>query len=259
MTISPVTRARRHTLFFLREIRAFAPVFLDTDIDMTAVRAHRSAARTAGEHFSVVAYILQVAGRVLAAHPEANAAVHGRKMARYPEVSGKLTLDKELDGRRVVLACVLRDLDTATLPRIQQQIDHHRRGDPHDMPEFAAVRRLHRAPWPLAAAVFRLGFRPLRRRAALFGTFAVTSLGHRPVDGFYSVGGTAITLGVGQIADRPVAVDGRVAVAPVMRLSLTFDHRVIDGAEAADILAEIKHGLETYAPDRSPAQRLETR
>jgi pyruvate/2-oxoglutarate dehydrogenase complex dihydrolipoamide acyltransferase (E2) component len=40
--------------------------------------------------------------------------------------------------------------------------------------------------------------------------------------------------------------DGALAVAPLMRLSLAFDHRVIDGAEAADVLTEIKDGLEGY-------------
>ncbi|MGP4049797.1 2-oxo acid dehydrogenase subunit E2 [Streptomyces sp. 2A115] len=78
------------------------------------------------------------------------------------------------------------------------------------------------------------------------GTFAVTSLGHRPVEAFHSVGGTTITLGLGAIADRPVLRDGRITVTPVMPLSLTFDHRVIDGTEAADVLAEIEEGLESF-------------
>lgn len=51
---------------------------------------------------------------------------------------------------------------------------------------------------------------------------------------------------MGRIADRPVARDGAVVIAPVMRLSLAFDHRVIDGAEAADVLTEIKDALEAY-------------
>ncbi|MEU4746675.1 2-oxo acid dehydrogenase subunit E2, partial [Actinosynnema sp. NPDC023658] len=90
------------------------------------------------------------------------------------------------------------------------------------------------------------GLRSLTRRPGLLGTFAVTSLGHRPVDGFHSVGGTTITLGLGRTADRPVVRDGVVAVAPVMRLNLAFDHRVVDGAEAADVLAEIRAGLQGF-------------
>ncbi|WP_306936483.1 2-oxo acid dehydrogenase subunit E2 [Streptomyces phaeochromogenes] len=45
---------------------------------------------------------------------------------------------------------------------------------------------------------------------------------------------------------RPPCRDGRVVVAPVLPPGPTFGHRVIDGAEAADVLAEIKEGLESF-------------
>jgi pyruvate/2-oxoglutarate dehydrogenase complex dihydrolipoamide acyltransferase (E2) component len=243
--ITPVARERKHTLHFLREIRAFSPVFLDTEIDMTAVVRHRDTRHK----YSVVTYVLYAAARVLAAHPEANAAIRGRgrpRVARYTSVNGKLTLDRTLNGRRIVLSTVLPDLQRASLNDIQRQVDHFRLGDPAVMPEFAPARLLHRLPWPLDGLLFRLAVRPLTRRATAFGTFAVTSLGHRPVDGFYSVGGTTMTLGIGQIADRPVARAGNVVVAPMMRLSLAFDHRVVDGAEAADVLADVKCALDGF-------------
>lgn len=256
-----VARQRRHTLHFLEEIRGFAPVFLDTEVDMTGVSAHRSAARAGGHRYSIVTYVLYSAARVLARHPEANAAIAGRRrprVARYPSVNGKLTLDKTLAGQRVVLSAVLPDLQDAGLAEIQQQVDHYRDGDPATMPEFARVRALHRLPWPLRPAVFRLGVRPLRRRPLTFGTFAVTSLGHRPVDGFHSVGGTTVTIGLGRIADRPVVRGGALAVAPVMRLNLAFDHRVIDGAEAADVLADLKQALEAFAAEAQDAAAAAT-
>jgi pyruvate/2-oxoglutarate dehydrogenase complex dihydrolipoamide acyltransferase (E2) component len=249
MIVMPVPRQRRHTLFFLREIRPIAPVFLDTDVDMTAVSRHRRAARDGGDRYSVASYVLCTAARALIAHPEANAAIHGRlrpRLARYQTVNGKLTLDRTIDGQRVVLSAVLPDLHRATLAEVQEQVDRYRDGDPDQMPEFAGVRMLHRLPWLLGGALFRLGVRPLHRRAEAFGTFAVSSLGHRPVDGFYSVGGTTITLGLGQVADRPVARDGRLEIAPTMRLSLAFDHRVVDGALAADVLADIRGRLESF-------------
>jgi pyruvate/2-oxoglutarate dehydrogenase complex dihydrolipoamide acyltransferase (E2) component len=243
--ITPIARERRHTLHFLREIRGFSPVFLGTDVDMTAVTGHRDTRHK----YSVVTYVLYAAARVLAAHPEANAAIRGRgrpRIGRYPSVNGKFTLDRTVNGQRIVLSTVLPDLQLTSLGDIQQQVDHFREGDPAEMPEFAGARLLHRLPWPWGGLLFRLGVRPLSRRGTMFGTFAVTSLGHRAVDGFYSVGGTTITLGLGRIADRPAVVDGTVVVAPLMRLSLTFDHRVIDGAEAADILTELKYALENF-------------
>ncbi|GAA2157768.1 2-oxo acid dehydrogenase subunit E2 [Kitasatospora kazusensis] len=250
---TPIARERRPTLHFLREVRSISPVFLDTDIDMTAVVRHRDTVRK----FSVVTYVLHEAARVLAAHPEANAAMRGRlrpRIARYSSVNGKFTLDRTMNGQRIVVSTVLPDLHRSGLAEIQQRVDHFRDGDPAVMPEFAPTRLLQRLPRPLGGLLFRLGVRPLSRRAQTFGTFAVTSLGHRPVDGFYSVGGATITLGLGRITDRPVVRDGRLAVAPLMRLSLTFDHRVIDGAEGADVLADLKHALEAFTDSREVAE-----
>ncbi|MFI5806916.1 2-oxo acid dehydrogenase subunit E2 [Streptomyces sp. NPDC051561] len=244
-----VAAQRRHTLYFLDQVRSFAPVHLDTEVDMSAVLAHRARAAAQGWKYSHSSYVLHTAARVLARHPDANAAVTGGlrpRITRYPTAVGKLTLDRTLDGHRIVLAAILPALDTAALDDIQEKIDHYRDGDPHTMPEFAAVRALHRAPWPAALLRFRRAARNLAARPFITGTFAVTSLGHRPVDGFHSMGGTTVTLGIGQVADRPVARAGSVTVAPVMRLNLSFDHRVIDGAEAADVLAEIRTGLENF-------------
>jgi pyruvate/2-oxoglutarate dehydrogenase complex dihydrolipoamide acyltransferase (E2) component len=262
MTITPVPRERRHTLYFLTEARRVAPVFLDTEVDMTEVLRHRGPAGGAGDRYSLVTYLLHAAGRVLATHPEANAAFGGRlrpRVIRHPTVTGKLTLDKTLNGQRVVLATMIPDLGNAGMREIQDQVDRYRDSDPDQAPEFAAVRALHRLPLPLGAMAFRATVRPLRKRATAFGTFAVTSLGHRPVDGFYSVGGTTITLGVGRVADRPVVRDGAVATAPLMRLTLTFDHRVIDGAEAADVLTEIKDRLERPRPAADGASSVAAR
>ncbi|MEV5315669.1 MULTISPECIES: 2-oxo acid dehydrogenase subunit E2 [unclassified Streptomyces] len=251
MQIAAIARERRHTLLFLDEIRPFAPVHLDTEVDMSEVLAHRAAAQGDGHPLSVVTYVLHAAARVLAAHPEANAAIRGHlrpRVARFGEVSGKIALDKEIGGRRVVVSAVLPDLHRAGLAEIQRRVTQLRDGDPEAMPEFASTLLLHRLPGPVARGLYRLAVRPLVRHPRFFGTFAVSSLGHRAVDGFHSVGGTTVTFGVGRIVDRPVVRDGAVGSAPVMRLNLTFDHRVIDGAEAADILTEVKELLESH-PD----------
>jgi pyruvate/2-oxoglutarate dehydrogenase complex dihydrolipoamide acyltransferase (E2) component len=240
----PLARQRRPTLYFLEEIRAISPVFLDTEVDVTAL-----ARGPAGDprRASVTAHAVHAAGRVLAGHPEANAAIRGRRrprIARYPGVHVKVTLDKRLSGQRIVLSAVLRDADRATVPEIQDELSRLRDGDPEQLPEFAGARTLHRLPVAVGRAGFRRAVRPLAGRVERLGTVAVTSLGHWPVDGFYSVGGTTITIGLGRVTDRPVARDGQVVIAPVLRLSLAFDHRVIDGAEAAEILAALRTALE---------------
>ena len=55
-------------------------------------------------------------------------------------------------------------------------------------------------------------------------------------------------LGMHNIVDRPMVVDGQIAVRPVMYIALTYDHRVVDGKEAVQFLVAVKQRVE--APDR---------
>lgn len=247
-------RRRRHTLYFLEHAARQRPVHLDTDIDMTRVEAHRAAARAAGRRSSVVAYVLYAAGRVLHRHPEANAALdpgrllglRGPRTVRFDGVTAKLALDRTVDGERTVLSALLPGLESAGLDEIQRRIERYRGPDTAGLPEFRGVRLLGRLPVPLGRLAFAAALRDPRRRPAVLGTVSVSSLGHRPVDGFHSSGGTAVTLCAGRVAERPVARDGRLTIAPVMRLGLTFDHRIIDGAAAADVLGDLKTTLEEF-------------
>jgi pyruvate dehydrogenase E2 component (dihydrolipoamide acetyltransferase) len=78
------------------------------------------------------------------------------------------------------------------------------------------------------------------------GAFSITNLGAYRVDGFTPILNppeTAI-LGVGRIADKAVVVDGAVEARTMCTLSLSFDHRVVDGAPAATFLARIAELLE---------------
>jgi len=79
------------------------------------------------------------------------------------------------------------------------------------------------------------------------GTFTITNLGMFGVDVFTPIINppeTAI-LGVGRIVEKPVVVDKKVVVKPIMQLSLSFDHRVVDGAPAAQFLREVKEIIES--------------
>ena len=78
------------------------------------------------------------------------------------------------------------------------------------------------------------------------GTFTITNLGMYGVDVFTPIINppeTAI-LGAGRVAEKPIVMDEQVVVRPVMQLSLTFDHRVVDGAPAAEFLQKVKQKLE---------------
>lgn len=78
------------------------------------------------------------------------------------------------------------------------------------------------------------------------GTFTVSNLGMFPIDEFAAVINPpqAAVLAVGAVLERPIARDGHAVVARTMRVTLSSDHRVIDGAEAARFLATLKGLLE---------------
>ena len=82
----------------------------------------------------------------------------------------------------------------------------------------------------------------LTREEYTDGTFTITNLGMYDVDEFTAVINPpeAAILAVGKIADTPVVENGEVVVRPIMTLSLTYDHRIIDGAPAAQFLQYVK-------------------
>src|SRR5215470_7336736 len=88
--------------------------------------------------------------------------------------------------------------------------------------------------------------RKLRQQELSGATFSVSNLGMFPVDEFVAIINPpeAAILAVGAIVDKPVVVDGQLAVGKRMRVTLSADHRVIDGAMGAQFLADLKAALE---------------
>lgn len=78
------------------------------------------------------------------------------------------------------------------------------------------------------------------------GTFTVTNLGMFRVDGFTPIlrPPESGILGVGRVVEKPAVFKGEICVRPLMTLSLTFDHRVVDGAPAAEFLQTLARYLE---------------
>ena len=78
------------------------------------------------------------------------------------------------------------------------------------------------------------------------GSFTITNLGANEIDGFTPIINPPQVgiLGVGRVVEKPVIASGEIVKGEAMYLSLTFDHRVIDGAPAAAFLQTVKGLLE---------------
>ena len=81
------------------------------------------------------------------------------------------------------------------------------------------------------------------------GTFTISNLGMYGIEQFVAVLNPpqVAILAVGSIADRPAAVEGELAVRPTLTMTLTCDHRAIDGSEGADFLRDVKRFVEAPA------------
>ena len=88
--------------------------------------------------------------------------------------------------------------------------------------------------------------RKLRPADLAGGTFTLTNLGMYNVDAFIAIVNApqAAILAVGRIVERVVAVGGQAAVRPMLNLSLSCDHRVVDGARAAQFLDDLAKLIE---------------
>lgn len=85
----------------------------------------------------------------------------------------------------------------------------------------------------------------------VFGSMLSTPIINPPQSGI---------LGMHNIIERPIAVDGRVEIHPMMYLALSYDHRIIDGRESVGFLVAVKEGLENPTEllmDNNPEKALE--
>jgi pyruvate dehydrogenase E2 component (dihydrolipoamide acetyltransferase) len=84
--------------------------------------------------------------------------------------------------------------------------------------------------------------------------FSVTNLGASRIDAFTPLldPPQSAILGVGRARPRPAVVDGSITVRTIMILSLTFDHRVTDGAPAAAFLGRVVETLESSLSGLEP-------
>jgi pyruvate dehydrogenase E2 component (dihydrolipoamide acetyltransferase) len=163
--------------------------------------------------------LVALVARVLQKHPRMNASWTGTGVRTNAEINVGLAMAVD-DG---VVAPVIHGADKVELGEIAVQ----RR----DMAERARSGKLR--PADLAG-----------------GTFTISNLGMFGVDAFTAIiiPPQAAILAVGTIADRVVPVNGHPGVRPVMTLTLSSDHRAVDGARAAEFLRDLAAAIENPQP-----------
>ena len=191
-------------------LQSMAQLTLAMDAEMGAVVADRERRKQAGNPPGYTDYVVAAAARALSTHPDVNSQVTDDGIAVLPDIHVGLAV--ALDNG--LLVPVVRHADRLTLQQLS-----------------AETTRLAQAARSGALA-------PAELEGA---TFSVTALGMFGVDAFTPVINppNAAILGVGRLRDDVVVIDGAVATVKRLTLSLTWDHRVIDGAPAAEFCRTI--------------------
>jgi len=208
----PITRMRRAVgEAMTRSVREAPQFSISRDVDMTAANARRKAA---GASYTDV--IVAAVSTALRAHPRMRSRFDGDGVV----VSEKIDVGIAVALDAGLIVPVVRDADRKPLGALRDERE------------------------ALEAAV-----RSGRARADAFGDASITvsNLGTFGVDRFTAIVNPpeAAILAVGRVAERVIAVNGAPVVRPVVSLTLTVDHRVADGADAARYLADVATQLET--------------
>ncbi|MFQ5528999.1 MAG: pyruvate dehydrogenase complex dihydrolipoamide acetyltransferase [Gemmatimonadota bacterium] len=203
-----------------RLVQSIGPVphfFLTTEIDMGPVLDLRKSlnARLSEGKVGVNDLLIKVAAEALARHPEINASFDGDAIRRHGSVDIGIAVAVP-DG---LITPVLRDADRKGLLRISAEAT--------DLVVRARNRRL--TPEEYQGATFSIS------NLGMFGIDEFTALINPP---------EGAILAVGQTVEKPVVQDGEIVVRQRMRVTMSCDHRVIDGATGAAFLQTFRAMLE---------------
>lgn len=191
--------------------------YVSMDVDMTEITRKRDALKTAGDAVvpSINDYILAASAQALRDFPALNAAFTDKGVELYADINLGVAVALE-DG---LVVPVIRNADRLSLTELGQRS--------RELADKAQKKKL-----------FPLDYEG--------GTFTVSNLGMFGVDNFVAIINPpqCAILAVGRVAARVVAHGEGIAVRPLMTMSLSADHRVVDGAIAARFLQEVKGQLE---------------
>ena len=204
----------------MQESKQIAPHFYVTmEIDMDAAIEFREKLNKANtSKISFTDIIIKATASTLMRHPQVNASYLGDKMRQYgyAHIAVAVALDEGL------VTPVLRNCEQKGIAQINLEL--------RDLAERARIRKL----------------KPEEYQGA---TFTISNLGMYDVDEFVAIINPpeGAILAVGSIKQKPVVRGGGIFIGNTMKVTLSSDHRIIDGAVAARFLQDFKKTMENPA------------
>jgi pyruvate dehydrogenase E2 component (dihydrolipoamide acetyltransferase) len=194
--------------------------FLTRDVDCSRLLAEQRKlaagwSPTSGLKLTISDLLVLLTAKILEKHPKLNATWGGDQIRSNPDINISLAIAVQ-DG---VVGAVIHKANTLTLAEISSL-----RGD---------LRERARANC-------------LRPADITGGTFTLSNLGMYQVDSFLAIitPPQSAVLAVGALADRVIAVAAKPVVRPLMSMTLSADHRVVDGVRAAEFMGDLARAIE---------------
>jgi 2-oxoglutarate dehydrogenase E2 component (dihydrolipoamide succinyltransferase) len=190
------------------------------EVDMSAVMAlrerHKQSFRNRhGVGLGIASFFVKASIGALRAFPRLNAEVQGDEMV----IKNYFDIGIAVGASEGLVVPVLRDADRQSFAEIEKQIRAFAKKAEDGTLSLA----------DLKGGTFTI------TNGGVFGSLLSTPILNPPQVGI---------LGLHRIQDRPMAVDGQVVVRPMMYTALTYDHRIVDGAEAVQFLVRVKELVE---------------
>jgi pyruvate dehydrogenase E2 component (dihydrolipoamide acetyltransferase) len=193
--------------------------YVTADLDagpMVALRRELNTRQPEDAKFSVNDFLVKAAGMALREFPNLNASLDGDDIVRHGEVNVGVAVALE-EG---LITVVAKNVDTKPLPQLSSELR-----------ELVAHAREGRVrPGDIEGS-----------------TFTVSNLGMFQVDHFIAIVNPpeAAIMAVGSVRDEPVVEEGQITVGKRLQVTLSADHRITDGAEAARWLQVFRQSVES--------------
>jgi 2-oxoglutarate dehydrogenase E2 component (dihydrolipoamide succinyltransferase) len=221
----PMTKMRRSIADHMVASKRTSPhVTTVMEADMSRVVAHRAEHKPIyardGVNLTYTAYFIAAIAAALKFHPQVNSSWTDEGIRLHSGINvGMATALDDGDG---LIVPVIKGADGLSLLGIARQVN--------DLAQRARGKNLQ--PDEVRGGTFTL------TNHGTSGSLFATPIINQPQCGI---------LGVGALEKRVIVIDDAIAIRPMVYISLTFDHRILDGASADYFLARVKTNLEGWA------------
>jgi 2-oxoglutarate dehydrogenase E2 component (dihydrolipoamide succinyltransferase) len=217
----PMTRLRARIAQRLLEAQSTQALLTSfNEVDLTEVQALRARYKERfekqhGVKLGFMSFFAKACIEALKKFPVVNASVDGNDIIyhEYYDIGVAVSTDRGL------VVPIVRDADAKSFAQIEKEVADYAR----------KARDGTLAIGDLTGGTFTI------TNGGVFGSLMSTPIVNAP---------QSAILGMHKVQDRPMVMDGQIAVRPMMYLAVTYDHRIIDGREAVQFLVAVKEALE---------------